>query len=97
MNLHWLFYLEKRLAYSIFGLICKCSASNVEFFQQINRIGRLVAEIDEHETEGRFKMIRNGGEFWLVVDLNRSKYAPAVQVLPSALPPFLVMGSLPFC
>lgn len=56
-----------------------------------------MAEIDEHETEGRFKMIRNGGEFWLVVDLNRSKYAPAVQVLPSALPPFLVMGSLPFC
>ncbi|MFT7688714.1 MAG: AraC-like DNA-binding protein [Candidatus Azotimanducaceae bacterium] len=51
---------------SIVGLICKCSSSNVETFQQINRFGRLVVEVDGHSTQGRFKMKRNDREFWMV-------------------------------
>ena len=51
---------------SIVGLICKCSASNVEIFKQINRFGRLVVEVDGHKASGRFKMMRDHHDFWMV-------------------------------
>lgn len=50
---------------SIVGLISRCSASTVEAFEQINRYGRLVVEVDGHRPEGRFRIVRVDGELWL--------------------------------
>ena len=50
---------------SIVGLIYKTAATNVEAFEQINRFGRLVVEVDGHRPEGRFKIVRINREFWM--------------------------------
>ena len=50
---------------SIVGLIYKSASTNAEAFQQINRYGRLVVEVDGHRPDGRFKIVRENREFWM--------------------------------
>ena len=50
---------------SIVGLICHSSASMAEAFEQLNRYGRLVAEIDLAGATERFQFLQNNGELWL--------------------------------
>lgn len=50
---------------SIVGLIMNASATMTEAFEQMNRFGRLAAEVDIAGNQDRFHLILQGGEMWL--------------------------------
>lgn len=50
---------------SIVGLICQSCGSMSEAFEQLNRYGRLVIEVDVPDKGERFRTVRRKGEVWL--------------------------------
>ncbi len=51
---------------SIVGLITRAAETMVDAFAQINRYGRLVAEVDGVGEGDRYKLIERGDDLWLV-------------------------------
>lgn len=50
---------------SIVGLICHAAGTMGEAFAQMNRFARLAIEVDGHDTNNRFDLIRIGQDLWL--------------------------------
>jgi len=51
---------------SIVGLICRASETMADAFEQMNRYGRLVIEVEGIGSQDRFQIIRRGDEAWIV-------------------------------
>ncbi|MEE9380598.1 MAG: AraC family transcriptional regulator [Hyphomonadaceae bacterium] len=51
---------------SIVGLICHSSQTMAEAFEQMNRYGRLIIEVEGVGREDRFQIVRRGAEAWIV-------------------------------
>jgi AraC-like DNA-binding protein len=52
--------------WSVVGLICYAAPTMGEALGELNRYGRLVAEVDVHGGGARFEVQPRGGELWLV-------------------------------
>jgi AraC-like DNA-binding protein len=50
---------------SIVGLIAHAAATMQEAFDQMNRYARLAVEVDGHDSDDRFAIVRDGGETWI--------------------------------
>lgn len=50
---------------TIVGLICQSCSNMREAFEQLNRYGRLVVEVDVPDAAERFRTVRRKGELWL--------------------------------
>jgi AraC-like DNA-binding protein len=51
---------------SVVGLICYAAPTMGEALMELNRYGRLVAEVDVPVKGGRFQLVRQDGELWMI-------------------------------